>query len=69
MKIRQMTIGIEKITVIKDMLLKQGYIKKFSFDKRIPKGAKEKVNINIRRWCGEWSGFQTFKNEYVFYKM
>lgn len=33
---------------------------------RVPKGTKEKYIINIRRWCGYWSGWQTFKNQFVF---
>lgn len=33
---------------------------------RCPNGTKDKVVINLRRWCGEWSGFQTFKNQFVY---
>lgn len=53
-----------------DTLKKNGFkgLGLWDGSERVPNGTKEKVIIHIRRWCGEWSGWQTFKKEFVYYR-
>lgn len=66
MKTRHITFDTESLDIMRDFVqaLKDGGFSEVHG--RCPNGTKDKVAINIRRWCGEWSGWQTFKNEFVY---
>lgn len=70
MTVRQKTFkngSIELLNFCKELESK-GFKELEFFEHRVPNGTNEKVCINIRGWCGNWSGWQTFKNQVVYYK-
>ena len=49
-------------------LASEGYRKLPWYMERVPKGTNKKVCIHLKRWCGEWNGFEVERNAVVWYK-